>query len=121
MAKKFVQRLFRKVLVSDACISGYACLVAYAFECVINYCRVLEVVVGEQIDLVEKVPDIDATKRVHLRERKNAGEARQVSIRFLPALNAYTYFCCSRSFSGMYQLTLMTLSYSSGLLIGMGI
>jgi hypothetical protein len=39
---------------------------SYAFECVVNNTRVLEVVVGKEIDLIEKVANIDAAQRVHL-------------------------------------------------------
>ena len=35
----------------------------------------LEVVVGEEVELIEKVSDVDAAEGIHLRERKDEREA----------------------------------------------
>ena len=44
---------------------------AYLLESVINNARMLKVIIGEEIELVEKVADINAAERVHLREWQN--------------------------------------------------
>lgn len=42
---------------------------AYEFEGVVNDSWMLELVVGEEIELVQEVPYVDAAERVHLRKR----------------------------------------------------
>jgi hypothetical protein len=44
----------------------------------------LEVVVGEEVEAIEEVADVDAAKRVHSREREDKGEAgRRTNVRQL--------------------------------------
>ena len=78
-------------------------------------------IVGEEIKLIEEVSNIDATERIHLRKWQDTGEALEcqhpVNLR---TMRCDTDFRFSRSLSGVYQLTPTTLSYSSRLLIGMG-
>jgi hypothetical protein len=49
------------------------------FKSLVNDVRVLEMVVGEEVELVEEVPDVYAGKRIHLRERQNTGDAGIIS------------------------------------------
>jgi hypothetical protein len=44
------------------------------FQCLVNDIGVLEMVIREEIELVQKVADIDATQRIHLREWQHTGE-----------------------------------------------
>jgi hypothetical protein len=41
----------------------------YCMERLINYARALELIIGEKVDLIQKIPDVNAAQRVHLRER----------------------------------------------------
>lgn len=86
----------------------------------VNHCGVLEVIVGKEVELVQKVADVDTTERIHLREWENAWESED-SQHADKDYGGCTYVSSSRGFSGMNQLTFMTLSYSSRLAIGMGI
>jgi len=38
----------------------------YILESFVNDARVLEVVVGEKVDLIEEVADVDTAERIHL-------------------------------------------------------
>lgn len=44
------------------------------FQRFVNHVRVLEVVVRKEVELVQKVPDVDAAEGVHLREGQNTRE-----------------------------------------------
>ena len=44
----------------------------YILKSLINFTRMLEIVVAEEIELVEEVSDIDATERIHLRKWEDA-------------------------------------------------
>ncbi len=97
-------------------------LVAHLPQSLIQDVRMLKVVVREEIKLIQEVPDINATERVHSRKRKNVWEAVHDGLAAIfTLLKDTTHLSSSRAFSGVYQLTLSTLSYSSKLLIGMGI
>ena len=75
-------------------------------------------IIREEVELIEKVPDINATKRIHLGKWENRREARKVSL--VRHLQSITYLSSSLGLSGVNQLTLTTLSYSSRLAIGIG-
>ena len=89
--------------------------VTHRLKCLVNNIRVREVVIGKEVELVQKIPNVNTTKRIHLGEGQHAREARRyVSIQcFKSSVAVVTYVCSSRGFSGVYQLTLMTLSNSS--------
>ena len=56
-------------------------------QCFVDDGGFLEVVVGEEVDLVEEVADVDAAQRVHLREGEYARESefRDGFVRCVPA------------------------------------
>lgn len=39
---------------------------SYLFECLINHIGMLEVIIGEEVELVQEIPYINATEGVHL-------------------------------------------------------
>lgn len=47
----------------------------YILKSFVNDARVLKVVIREEVELVQKVPDIDTAKWVHLRKRQDTREA----------------------------------------------
>jgi hypothetical protein len=48
----------------------------YIFQCLINHICVRETIVGEVIELVQKVTDIDAAEWIHSGEWQYAGEPK---------------------------------------------
>ena len=48
--------------------------ISYLSQSLVNLIRVLEVIIREEIELVEKIPDVDAAQWVHLREWQDAGK-----------------------------------------------
>jgi hypothetical protein len=48
-------------------------------QSVVNLVGMLEVVIREEVELVEKVPDVNTTQGVHLRERKHAWKPANIS------------------------------------------
>lgn len=44
-------------------------------ESVVDDIWVLKVIVGEKVELVKEVSNIDATQRIHLRERQDTGKS----------------------------------------------
>ena len=38
----------------------------YSFESLVDNARMLEIVVGKEVKLIQKIPDVDAAKGVHL-------------------------------------------------------
>jgi hypothetical protein len=72
-----------------------------------------EIVVREEIELVKEVSDVDAAERVHLREGQDAGVSRPKLALVHREKSSDSYICSSRGLSGVYQLTLRTLSNSS--------
>lgn len=83
----------------------------------------LELIVVEKVELIEEVPYVNAAKGVHLRERQNTGEAGGSVSPRARALSSdwYTYLRSSTDLSCENQLTLTTFSYSSRVLMAMGI
>ena len=47
-------------------------IVKSSLECRVDVCSLVEVVVGEEVDLVDEVPNVNTDERVHLREWKDA-------------------------------------------------
>lgn len=43
-------------------------------ECLIDDIRVREVVVGKEVELVQKIPNVNTTERIHLRKWQHARE-----------------------------------------------
>jgi hypothetical protein len=85
---------------------------------------VLEVVVGEEIELVEEISNIDTAEWVHLGEGEDAGEAMSLLASLLSRYSAAhhaTYTSSSAGFSWANQLTFTTFSYSSSELIAIGL
>ena len=54
-------------------------LIEGSLECGVDYCRALKVIVREEVKLIQKVADVDTAKRIHLREREDAGKSTEVS------------------------------------------
>ena len=50
-------------------MAGSQKLYSYLSQRLVDLIGVLEVVIREEVELVQEIPDIDATQRVHLRER----------------------------------------------------
>lgn len=92
----------------------------HGFQCFIYHIGPLKVVVRKEINLVEEISNIYAAHWVHLRERKYTRKSTNASVDRQQGVVSLSYANCSRGLSGVYQLTLTTLSYSSMLLIGMG-
>ena len=76
-------------------------------------------VVREEVELVQEVANINAAQRVHLGERKDAWEPKYISTK-TEYMCLGTHLSSFADLSGVYQLTLTTFSYSSELLIGIG-
>lgn len=51
--------------------------VTHHLECLVNNIRVREIVVGKEVELVQKIPYVNTTKRVHLGEGQHAREAER--------------------------------------------
>jgi hypothetical protein len=51
--------------------------VTHRLERLVNNIRVREVVVGKEVELVQKIPNVNTTKRIHLGEGQHAREARR--------------------------------------------
>lgn len=90
----------------------------YLAKCFIDDIWMLKVVVGEEVELIEEVAYVNATKGVHLGERQYAGKARQVGQKRSDPCQQSIATCVSylSSLVGMScvnQLTLTTFSYSS--------
>lgn len=49
---------------------------AYLSQCLIYDTRMLEIVIRKEVELVEKVANVDAAQGVHLREGQDAGEGQ---------------------------------------------
>lgn len=47
-------------------------------EGLVDYVGVLEVVVGEEVELIEEIADVYAAEGIHLGEGENAGESKYV-------------------------------------------
>ena len=43
-------------------------VLTYRTQCLINNFWVLEIVVREDVELIQKIADVNATERIHLRE-----------------------------------------------------
>jgi hypothetical protein len=54
---------------------------SYLLESLVNDVWMLKMVIGEEVELVEEIPDVYAGEWIHLRERKNAWESAAISIR----------------------------------------
>lgn len=76
-------------------------------------------IIREKVELIEKVPDVYAAKRIHLRERQHAGEPIEFEC-FDQSNNEFTYTSSSAAWSGENQLTFTTFSYSSKELMAIG-
>lgn len=48
----------------------------YHLESLINDVGMLKVVVGEEVELIEEVPNVNAAQRIHLGEGQNTWKAR---------------------------------------------
>lgn len=92
----------------------------HRFKGFIDDLRMLEVIIGEKVELVQKIADVYTTERIHLRKGQNTWKSVPISCRNW-LLEDLRYRNSSRGFSGVYQLTFTTLSYSSGLCMGIGI
>jgi hypothetical protein len=51
----------------------------HLLESLVNDIGMLEMVICEEVELVEKVPDVYAGERIHLRERQNTWDSGIVS------------------------------------------
>lgn len=78
-------------------------------------------IIRKEVELVQKVSNVDTTKRIHLREGQNAWKSGRDQRLLRTTKIGITYESSSLGISGVNQLTLTTLSYSSKLLIGIGI
>ena len=92
---------------------------AYLSQSLVNDIRMLEMIIGEEVELIEEVADVDATERIHLREGQHARKTVDVSAA-LKDPRWWTYVSSSVGWSCANQLTLITFSYSSSELIAMG-
>jgi hypothetical protein len=81
----------------------------------------LKMIIRKEIELVQKVSNVDTTKRIHLREGQNTWKSSRNQRRLQTTKTRRTNESSSLGLSGVNQLTLTTLSYSSKLLIGIGI
>lgn len=54
---------------------------SYSLQRVINDSRLLKVIIGEEVELVQEVANINAAKGIHLGERQNTWKSRYVSIK----------------------------------------
>ena len=52
----------------------------YLSECVINNVGMLEMIIREEVELIQEVPDINAAEGIHLRKREDAGESKFVLV-----------------------------------------
>ena len=53
---------------------------AYLSKRLVYYIKVLEVVVGEEIELVEEITDVYAAQRIHLREGQDTWEPAEMLV-----------------------------------------
>ena len=69
-------------------------LATHLFERFINHTRMLKVIVGEEVELIEKVSDVDTAERIHLREWEHTREAERsvMSMDASPARHSLEFF-----------------------------
>lgn len=53
---------------------------SYLPQCLIDDTGMLKMVVGEEVELIQEIPDIDAAKRIHLREGKHTRKATTLAL-----------------------------------------
>jgi len=58
-----------------------ASLYSYGLQRIVNDSRLLKMVIGEKVKLIQEVAYIDAAQRIHLGERKNTWEPIYISIK----------------------------------------
>ena len=114
--EKLVQRLFDWSAMQEGCGLARCTRLSQGF---VNYVGVVKVVVREEVELVQKIPYVDATQRIHLRERQDARKSISSQLQ-RPQSTVEPYASASVCCSCMNQLTLMTFSYSSRELMAIG-